>query len=531
MQFRHITSCRAVFLAASILTGCSSFSATINKVEADAGGTTGGSTYASSTTSTGGVIASGGSSPQGGNSTSESAGGGSVVGGTAASAGMSSSGGASTQGGNSTGSTAAAAAGGTASTGGATAVGGATSTGYASPTSGGTGPLGTVATGGSITAGGATSVGGSRSQEPIAVSVTSGNAHTCVLLSDSTVRCWGSNTNGQLGNNTTTDSPVPVRVVNMPPSANVKVTAIKGLEYGTCAVLSDKSLQCWGSNSAGQLGDGTTSDRSVPTSVLGLPSSVVGAAGGSGYSCALLNNGHVMCWGSNSNGALGDGTTIDSLAPKEVYNLDNALGIAASGSTTCVLLNTGNIKCWGAGNRGQLGNGGQDPSQVPVSVSNIPTASNGYATQISVSYHSCAVLSDKSIECWGANQHGELGDGTTKDSPTPVPVVGASSAIAVVVRGYTTCALLNDATVKCWGGNDYGQLGIDSIVSRMQPVNVLDPSGSGVLSNIASLSAGISSVCALSTSGEVYCWGQNVLGQLGNGTTTDSLLPVLVSGF
>jgi alpha-tubulin suppressor-like RCC1 family protein len=199
-------------------------------------------------------------------------------------------------------------------------------------------------------------------------------------------------------------------------------TAVATGGYHTCAMLSDGSIQCWGNNSYGQLGNDTTTSSSVPVTVSGITNAVAVAAGYD-HTCALLSDGSVQCWGVNGDGQLGNDTTgmcsaaSCSAIPVTVSGVTNASGVAAGGSYSCALLSGGSVQCWGNNGDGQLGNGTTTSSYVPVTVSGVTNA-----TAVSASDHTCAVLSGGSVQCWGRN--GGLGNGSMTDSTVPVTVTG-----------------------------------------------------------------------------------------------------------
>jgi hypothetical protein len=198
--------------------------------------------------------------------------------------------------------------------------------------------------------------------------------------------------------------------------------------------------------------------------------------------------------------------------------------ISAGAVHSCATISTGGIKCWGGGVCGQLGDGTTADSYVPVDVSGI---SSRVSSISAAGNHSCALLSTGGIKCWGKNNHGQLGDGTTTNSNTPVEVSGLSSgAIAISSTYFHTCSLMSSGGVKCWGQNDYGQLGDGTTTDRNIPVNV-----SGLSSGVSQISAGWYITCALLSTGGIKCWGYNGVGGLGDGTTADRKLPVDVIGF
>jgi alpha-tubulin suppressor-like RCC1 family protein len=284
-----------------------------------------------------------------------------------------------------------------------------------------------------------------------ATAVGTGYYHSCALLSNGVVNCWGENIFGQLGNATTTSSNAPVAVVGIATATEIWVGP-----YHNCALLLDGTVKCWGHNERSQLGDRTQTNRSTPVTALEITDAVAVWVGGL-HSCTLLANGTVKCWGYNREGQLGDGSKIDRPVPVEVLGITTATAIAGSNDHSCALLSDGTLKCWGLNDNGQLGNGTTTSTTSPIAVLGITTGESIGAGLT----HTCALLLNSTIQCWGANLSGQLGNGTATSTitTTPITVSGITTGSAVASGEAHTCAALSDYTVNCWGENDYSQLG------------------------------------------------------------------------
>lgn len=286
----------------------------------------------------------------------------------------------------------------------------------------------------------------------------------------------------------------------------------------SCALTTAGGVMCWGTNTYGQLGDGTTTTSNVPVAVAGLSSNVTRIATGMYHSCALLNNGTVQCWGNNSIGQMGTGMTSPSSPPVQVAGLSGVVAIGVGMSHSCAVLATGQVKCWGNGSDGQLGNSGGG-STIPVDALGV----SGATALALGSNHTCALLSSRKLQCWGNNQHGQLGNGTFVGSRTRVDVPGLSDVAAVTAGRFHTCVRTTGATAKCWGLNSSGQLGIGSTTDTPTPAVVTNLSG---VKQINSSSYSIST-CAVTTDG-AKCWGDNSDRQLSNGNNVSQTLPSAV---
>src|SRR4029450_4997256 len=280
----------------------------------------------------------------------------------------------------------------------------------------------------------------------------------------------------------------------------------------TCAVVGQGGAQCWGSNDNGQLGDNTITQRPSPVVVNGLATGVAALTTGATHSCALTVAGAVKCWGANDSGQLGDGTQTQRLTPVSVSGLAAGVkAIAAGDNHTCALTNAGAVKCWGQTRTGQLGDNTTTMRLVPVAVAGL---GSGVSAIEGGASHTCALTVSGGVKCWGWNGFGQLGDNTNTQQNAPVDVNGLTSgASAIAIGQYHGCARVGPA-VKCWGWNDYGQVGDNSVAQRWAPVSV-----SGLASGVTGIAAGNGHSCAVLTGGGAKCWGDNTDGQVGDGTS------------
>jgi len=300
-------------------------------------------------------------------------------------------------------------------------------------------------------------------------------------------------------------------------SSDTIATSIAGGDYHTCALTANGAVKCWGNNYFGALGNGTNIDSNVPVAVSGLSSGVSAIAAGEHTACALTINGAVKCWGDNAYGLLGNGTDTDSNIPVGVSGLSSGISaIAMVDDHACALTTSGAVKCWGV-QRQENGTG--IVSYVPVSVNGL---TNGVKAISSGWDHSCALTTNGAVKCWGANHYGQLGNGTNIGSNVPVDVSGLTEGvIAISSKGGQTCAVTANRGLKCWGANFFGQLGNGSTIQSNVPVDV-----NGLTSGVRSVSVGWYHTCALTTDGTVKCWGY---AYLGNGVHTQSNVPVDVT--
>ena len=346
--------------------------------------------------------------------------------------------------------------------------------------------------------------------------VSAGLGYTCALTTGGGVQCWGYNGQGELGNNSTTDSHVPVAVSGLASG----VAAISSGPSDTCALTTGGGLECWGYNATGQLGNNSTTDSHVPVAVSGLSSGIAAVSASTDHTCALTTGGAALCWGENVNGQIGDGSTMERLAPFPVSGLSSGVAAVTAGwFYTCAVTTAGGALCWGYNADGQLGNGTYMDRHVPVAVSGL---SSGVAAIAAGQNHACALTTAGGVLCWGSNLEGQLGDGSTVGSATPVAVTGLSSGVTRISAGeYHTCALTAGGVAQCWGYNGDGELGDHSKTQSDVPVDVALSPG------VSAIACGAAHTCAL-TGGRVQCWGDDTWGGLGDNATTQSDVPVAV---
>jgi alpha-tubulin suppressor-like RCC1 family protein len=344
---------------------------------------------------------------------------------------------------------------------------------------------------------------------------------TCAVTTTGSVKCWGGNDFGQLGDGTETGTGsgdgskkfknTPVTVVN---ASGVKQVAM-GYNHA-CAISQTGSVSCWGDNSKGQIGDGTTSFRAQATPVAGLSAKVTQLALTYQSSCALLETGAVQCWGGNSQGELGVGISAkitQSSTPKNAVLLNNiTLKRLVSGRQhLCGITNNDTVVCWGWNDLGQLGLTDKNPAYIPTVV----TAAGTGVKQLAAGYgHTCVARTNDTL-CWGDNSKGQLGDGTTTSSSNPVTVSALSGVTELTLGKEHSCAVLATNATYCWGSRQAGQTAqtVDAAILDKTPVVIAS------LTTKHSISAGDFHTCSIAEGGAVKCWGNNELGQLGDGST------------
>ena len=360
--------------------------------------------------------------------------------------------------------------------------------------------------------------------------VSAGGLSTCFLQSVGAVQCWGENQYGQLGDGTYTASVQPMAVAGLPPA-----TTIAAGDEVTCAIATASAAWCWGRDNYGQLGNASTAPRlNKPVQVAGGLAFKQLSVKGDVFACGLTVAEQVYCWGHNSDGELGDGTTTDSDVPVAVsLARGSVVQIAAGDEHACALLSTGAVWCWGDNSDGQLGDGTTVSSHKPVQVMGL----SGVDAIAAGKSDTCAIAgTSEGLYCWGLNNAFQLGDGTNTNRTTPVPVAGLSSGVEQVSAGFEqTCAIVVVASMQaeCWGANGYGQVGGGSLSTAVKTPTVvfgLATNPASGLGGAEQISAGGWHTCAVLNIGPVECWGRNNMGQIGDGTQGNRDLPTLVMG-
>ncbi len=362
--------------------------------------------------------------------------------------------------------------------------------------------------------------------------------HNCVIIQDDSVRCWGKNERGQLGNGNTRSIPVPSDVPVNFGAGKYAVDLTIGGDH-SCALLNDSTIRCWGLNEFGQLGYGDTSQRNVPDPspiYLGMGRTAKKIFSGPNSTCALLDNDSVKCWGRNTDYILGNGTDANVYAPP---TLPLDLGAARTNNVppivvrdlkmtwahTCALLSDQTVTCWGWSNDGRAGTNG-----IITAPQNTSINFGGTAVESFVIYGEggCAILIDTTTRCWGTNYYGNLGLGTEgAGSPTPAAAINFGAGLyakSLYGSDRHVCAILNDGSVKCWGSNFQGQTGyVRPLKIKAPPPTPIDL---GVGRTALSVQGNGTGTCALLDNFSVKCWGGDQYGRNGRGKDSATYGPM-----
>ncbi len=335
--------------------------------------------------------------------------------------------------------------------------------------------------------------------------LAAGAQHTCAVDENGLLSCWGFDAYGQLGSGGGRPTRLPRRV-----DAIGNVADVSANSWNTCARSPHGELWCWGRNSHGEAGNGTTEPIAYPSLVVGpLNGNTAQVDVGDGHSCATHTNGTVWCWGNNPFGQLGDGTTIDRSEPVQVSNLEGLVRVATGEQHSCALGNSGSVWCWGGNNYGQLGDSTLAPQSYPIEVTQA-----AQSVDLCASTHgTCVLNAHGDVSCWGRNDTGALGASSFSVLDGVVVTHLPMAAKTIACGHHHVCALLADGSAWCWGFNGYGQLGDGSATNRNEAVMALNPSPH----RVEELIAGTYHTCAKIDDGSTWCWGGNANKQLGPG--------------
>jgi alpha-tubulin suppressor-like RCC1 family protein/serine/threonine protein kinase len=356
--------------------------------------------------------------------------------------------------------------------------------------------------------------------------VAIGAYHTCACTTSGAVYCWGRGDYGQVGNGRN-------NAVNSMPTLVLfsGVVSVCAGGHFSCALTVNSSVLCFGRNDYGQLGDGTFTNRFTPVSVAGLHSSVVAIACGDYHACALNTSGALLCWGRNGNGQLGDGSVTSKASPTHVPNLPPITAIGLGSLHSCALgaAPSSILYCWGHNTLGSLGNGGSVDVNVPTQVIGM-----GHVQVFALGKLTTCAANSSGLYCWGWNKAGQVGDGTLSNRALPTAVQhspGMGLVRALSLGDLHACAIDTTNLMWCWGWTSHIGLDSDSIALRSlsfadQPAHAV--ANVSLPSKSKSLACGDKNTCVVSVNGSLLCWGANSNGQVGDGTTLDTLLPTSV---
>lgn len=346
------------------------------------------------------------------------------------------------------------------------------------------------------------------------VSLAAGDFHTCGLTADGTAHCWGDNWEGRLGigiNQGSRNTPVPV-------STDRRFVQIAGGEGHTCGLEGNGTVSCWGRNNHGQLGDGSSAQRTLPTLVR-TTQRFTEISAGFYHTCGVTVSAEVWCWGHNNQGQQGQGTQSgDKLLPVRVRRDAQFVRVSANGTSSCALTSDGTAYCWGDNSFGLLGTGRGQNVLVPVAVQGVTLTS----IELGMS-HVCGTTTAQRVVCWGSGGNAQIGHANLETGQPPTVVDGVGAVRALASGRSHSCAAPEAGGIRCWGKNDFGQLGAGTQSRFPEPVLVPD------LSAARAIVAGAYHSCALTRTNATFCWGDNGSRQLGDGTSATRVRPTRVA--
>lgn len=333
-------------------------------------------------------------------------------------------------------------------------------------------------------------------------SVSLGESHSAAITADGDLYCWGDNFGGQIGNDTTENQTTPVKIME-------KVVSVSLGYHHSAAITTNGDLYCWGYNAHGEVGNKSTTNRKTPIKVL---ENVTSVSLGYTHSAAVTTNGDLYCWGYNFCGEVGDGSMSKRTTPVKV--LQNVKSVSLEYQQSAAITENGDLYCWGRNYYGRIGNGTTENQITPVKVLSD-------VTEVFLEYnHNAAITRNGDLYCWGSNVNGAAGLGSGGDKQTtPAKVMG--NVMSVSLGSTHSAAVTTNGDLYCWGWNSYGQIGSgETETFRNTPIKVFK--------NITSISLEGCNSAAITRNGDLYCWGYNAHGEVGNGTTNNQNTPVRI---
>jgi alpha-tubulin suppressor-like RCC1 family protein len=370
-----------------------------------------------------------------------------------------------------------------------------------------------------------------------------GLSHTCAVDKSKNLNCWGFNSFGQVGNDSTRNVRTPTLVIQATAASHV-TQVVLGYQH-TCAIDNLNDLYCWGENTDGQIGDNSNTNSLAPTHIA-PSSSFTFVAVGSRHTCALDTQQDLYCWGDNTFGQLGNGSSASRLTPTLIAHparnpSSKFVKLALGDFHTCAIDDADDLYCWGYNFRGQLGDNSntyfsRTPTLIVPPTTTQTTVTSSFVQIALGRWHTCAVDSAHDLYCWGGNDEGELGNNSNKDRTLPTLITHPNSNTAssffveVSLGAYYTCALDNTSDLYCWGANDRGQVGDIGSTQRLVPTLIPHPAKT-LSTKFVKVTLGEYHTCALDNSNNIYCWGNNDYSQLGDGSNVQYSSPTHMTGF